>query len=480
VAHTEALASTATIVGIAPALGPATRPTSVTVTQRGYSSRLAAEDPDTDTPIPLVRVLELASEEAQADRLSRPSLPSMPIIALESKGKPAPRGQVRFDDYAIASFLAKGGSGVLYKAKRRDDPNGPRYALKVLQEHLCADPATVAAFEREAQLMGALEHKNLVGLHGFGSENGEPFLLMEYVEGVSLAEILHHPVPIPLDVGLIIVRDALVVLDYVHNVRLPAAPTGLLHCDVSPHNLLVGKDGQTRLIDFGTSRAPGSPVVDAQVRCKPRYSSPELMAGEAVGPTSDVFAVGAVLFEMLSRQPAFSSDPRRRKRESFVPNPSLLNRRAPTRFDALCQRALAPAAADRFQSAREMLEAIDQAVASSQIELRKERVAGWVYRLLRSRSGDVEFDLSELEDLLKPQQPRLGDTVGLDELRERRGAASALVPESTRSSATHGARTRIVTTVLIVLAVLGSGLVLWKQIDSSKTLLQHVLEPSTP
>ncbi len=162
----------------------------------------------------------------------------------------------------------------------------------------------------------------------------------------------------------------------------------------------MGSDGVTRLIDFGTSRAPGENIGEAGLRCKPRYASPEMMSGGAVWPESDIFSMGAVLFQLLSKQPAFSADPRRRKKESLVPNPSMLNRRAPTPFDPICQRALDPDSDGRFHSAREMLEALDQAVEESGIELRRLRVSFWVRRVIQSRHGDVEFDINELEELL--------------------------------------------------------------------------------
>ncbi len=311
------------------------------------------------------------------------------------------------EHYQVLECLAKGGSGVVYRVQDPSAGQSQSLALKVLRQGQHREADVLTAFAREAELMDALSHPNLVHFVHFGHENDEPFLLMEYIEGLSMAELLHHPVPLPLDVGLIIIQDALEALDYVHNTRLPdVIPDGLVHCDVSPQNLLVGADGRTRLIDFGTSRAPGKAVSDANVRCKPRYSSPEVMAGEAVGPQADLFSMGAVLFQLLSKQPAFSADPRRRKKESLVPNPSLLNRRAPTPFDPICQRALDPDPEGRYSSARDMLEALDAAVETSGIELRRARISFWVRRVIQSRHGDVEFDMSELEELLDTRRGR--------------------------------------------------------------------------
>lgn len=343
-----------------------------------------------------------SSMDAKASATST-TMPSLRAgeIHLHLGASTASQGDQHLDHYEIIECLARGGAGVVYKVRDPHAEDGHFLALKVLRQGTHRVAENVESFVHEARLMGALAHPNLVELRYFGHENDEPFLLMEFVEGLSMSDLLHHPVPLPLDVGLIIIQDALQALDYVHNAQLPElAPHGLVHCDVSPQNLLVGADGYTRLIDFGTSRSPGLIVGDAAVRCKPRYSSPELIAGEAVSAESDIFSMGAVLFQLLSKQPAFSADPTRRKRESLVPNPSMLNRRAPTPFDPICQRALDPDPGSRFASAREMLETLDSAVEVSGIELRRQRINFWVKRVLQSRHGDVEFDMAELEDLL--------------------------------------------------------------------------------
>jgi hypothetical protein len=157
-----------------------------------------------------------------------------------------------------------------------------------------------------------------------------------------------------------------------------------------------------------------------------------------VDATSDIFSMGAVLFQVLSKQPAFSADPARRKAESLVPNPSMLNRRAPTRFDPICQRALDPDASERYQSAREMLEALDQAVELSSIELRRQRVNFWVRRVIQSRHGDVEFDINELEELLEdnggPARTRRNSLTPVPP-----GTMRQTEPEEPADSSQHGA-----------------------------------------
>lgn len=307
----------------------------------------------------------------------------------------------QLDHFEVIECLARGGSGVVYRVRDPRAATGEYLALKVLRQGVHRNVDAVDALAREATLMGLMQHPSLVQLHDFGHEGDEPFLLMECVNGLSMSQLLHHPVPLPLDVGLIIIQDTLEVLDYVHRQTVPNEAPGIVHCDVSPQNLLVGRDGRTRLIDFGISRTPGSPIGESVVRCKPRYASPELLAGASVDTTTDIFAVGAVLFQVLSKTPAFSSDPERRKRESLVPNPSKLNSRAPSRFDPICHRALAHDPRDRFQTAREMLDEINRAVELSSIELRRERVQNWVQNVLQARQGEVmELSGDQLKEML--------------------------------------------------------------------------------
>ncbi len=410
------------------------------------ADRLREQRPVNDFQ-PLSEFAAKRLEAAQPSELeSRPRSSAPPSEAPSSD---------RLEHYQVLECLAQGGSGVVYKVADPQASEGEFLALKVLRQGSFADPGAVAAFEHEALMLGALGHPNVAGLEYFGRQNGEPFLLMQFVDGLSMSDLLHHPVPLPLDVGLIILQDALEALDYIHNVSVPEVPNGLVHCDISPQNLLVGADGVTRVIDFGSARPPGQTVDDAAVRCKPRYSSPEMMAGDAVDATSDVFSMGAVLFQVLSKQPAFSADPARRKAESLVPNPSMLNRRAPTRFDPICQRALDPDASKRYQSAREMLEALDEAVELSSIELRRQRVNFWVRRVIQSRHGDVEFDINELQELLEdnggPTRARRNSltpvppgTMRQTEPEEeaadssQHGAAAAHVPETSEAAAAPG------------------------------------------
>jgi serine/threonine-protein kinase len=370
------------------------------------------DDSSTSTTMPSLRSHRL--RDAQDQRAGHDSdgedsavFPRSSAHASHARGADAHNfgNEDQLDHYQVLECLAKGGSGVVYLVKEPNAASDQLLALKVLRQGNHKIIEAVESLNREARLMDALRHPNLVALSHFGHENGEPFLLMEYVEGLSMSELLQHPVPLPLDVGLIVIQDALEALDYVHHAQVEGLAGGLVHCDVSPQNLLVGSDGRTRLIDFGTSREPGESLGDAAVRCKPRYSSPEMMAGDAVGPQSDIFSMGAVLFQLLSKQPAFSADPKRRKKESLVPNPSMLNRRAPTPLDPVCQRALDPDSCERYSSAREMLEALDAAVDQAGIELRRQRVNFWVRRVLQSRQGDVEFDMNELEDLLDSKPP---------------------------------------------------------------------------
>lgn len=341
---------------------------------------------------------QIASYEQQRNQLGATQVGAPTATAFEQETPLA--GSSPLDAFEVLDCLAKGGRGVVYLVRER--ATGNNLALKVLRQDQCDSQPAIAALNREARLLEVFDHPNLVRFDRFDHEGEEPFLLMEYVEGLSAARLLHYPVPMPLDVGLTIVLDALEALFYVHDLRnVKVAPEGLVHADVSPENFLVGTDGITRLIDFGSSCGPAEFANPQRVQAKLGYASPELLRGDEVDFRSDVFSMGAVLFHILSKLPPFSADPAWREREHSVPKPSQLNPRLPKAFDSICQKALHSEPAKRYASVPELRRDFERALKAAQIECRRERVAEWVQRVRQSLRGNVEFSALEIKELLE-------------------------------------------------------------------------------
>lgn len=320
---------------------------------------------------------------------------------------------IAISQFQVVERLAQGGTGSVYLATRS---SSEQYALKVLRRENLGNEESQISLRREAELLSLLQHPNVVRLLDVGHDGGEPFLIMEFIDGLSLSELLSYPLPMPLAVGVTIVRDALRALAYIHDVEREGSPRGIIHGDVSPQNLLVGSDGRARLIDFGVAREPGMPARDSVVRCKPRYASPELLAGDPLGAESDLFAVGAVLFHVLTGRKLFNATDQNeligQVTRAEIPPPSSVNPGAPRAFDDLSLRALQRDRTRRFQRAGDMLAALEHAAHHAGMQLSSTLVADWVSRVQKSLSEDVELAPAEVQALLTPSSRELGPESG--------------------------------------------------------------------
>jgi serine/threonine protein kinase/Tol biopolymer transport system component len=214
----------------------------------------------------------------------------------------------RLGPYEVTVQIGAGGMGEVYRA--RDTRLGRDVAIKVLPQIFAADGGRLARFEREAQLLAALNHPNIAQIHGLEESAGVRALVMELVEGVTLAERLTRPIPI--DEGLAIARQIANALEAAHD-------RGIVHRDLKPANIKVTPAGVVKVLDFGlaTSRADTSnsdlsrsptmlmPTVEGVVLGTAPYMSPEQARGRPVDKRADIWAFGCVLFEMLTGTRAF-------------------------------------------------------------------------------------------------------------------------------------------------------------------------------
>lgn len=206
--------------------------------------------------------------------------------------------------YQLLEPLGTGGMAVVYRAKdlRLERP----VAIKILREDYSQSEAFRQQFKHEAMAAANLSHPNIVTVHDFGLDNGNLFLVMEYVPGTNLKSILKIRAPLPVDEALRLIIQACAGVGYAHR-------AGLIHCDIKPHNMLVTPDHRLKVTDFGIARALATISPTEQhdiVWGSPSYLSPEQSAGLAPSPSSDVYALGIVLYESLTgRLPFISNDP---------------------------------------------------------------------------------------------------------------------------------------------------------------------------
>ena len=234
-----------------------------------------------------------------------------------------------------------------------DERLGRRVAVKVLHEHLAEDPSFVERFRREARHAAAIEHPNVVRVLDSGVDADRPFIVMELVEGESLRDALGRTGTLDAPATIAIGRAVLDGLEATHR-------AGIVHRDVKPGNVLLGRDGSVKLADLGIAKTPGEHTLTrtGEVLGTPQYLAPEVLAGAPATVRSDVYAVGCLLYECLTGSPP---DPGHRDR---VPPPPI-PRDVPSALARAIAEALERDPARRPGGAREMREILDAAGPAS-------------------------------------------------------------------------------------------------------------------
>jgi serine/threonine-protein kinase len=263
-------------------------------------------------------------------------------------------GSVLDGRYRIERKLGTGGMASVYLAE--DQELGRRVAIKLLDERHAQDDQFVERFRREAESAAGLSHPNVVSIYDRGEAEGTYYIAMEYLEGKTLKELLVSRGPTPVRVAIDYTRQILSALDFAHR-------HGIVHRDIKPHNVVVAPDGRLKVTDFGIARSGSSQMTEAgSIIGTAQYLSPEQAQGKPVHPSSDLYSVGVVLYEMLTGTVPFTGDTALEiamKHLNAVPEPPSEERppgigEVPHELDMVVLRALAKDPEDRYQTAREM------------------------------------------------------------------------------------------------------------------------------
>ncbi len=265
----------------------------------------------------------------------------------------------RIGKYRIDGVLGSGAMGVVYKAYDADIAR--TVALKTIRHELLdglQEADIVARFRNEAQASGRLVHPNIVAVYDFGAYADTTYIAMEYVDGTPLNAFLVKDVPMDLAASITCITQLLRALDYAH-------ARGVVHRDIKPANILITGDAQVKITDFGIAKIESSTLTQVgAVIGTPSYMSPEQFKGETVDGRSDLFAVGIVLYQMLTGVRPFSgpaSTVMHQIIHEMPPRPSERQPSLNSAFDAVLAKAMAKRIEDRYPNAQAFLDALNAA-----------------------------------------------------------------------------------------------------------------------
>lgn len=280
-------------------------------------------------------------------------------MVLRSRGKPRV--------YELGDRIGIGGMGEVYRGVSPDLHRD--VAVKRMLDRDSADDDLKALFLREVAVAATLEHHNVIEVLDAGQAGSELYLVMEYVDGPALAEVVEvlrrENKILPIEVSCGVVSSIALGLTHAHERALPdGTPLGIVHRDVAPENVLIGTEGIPKLVDFGLATLSGHSLTEpGTVRGRPRALSPEQARGDATDVRSDIFSLGAMLFELVAGQSLYPNEAVatllwKVAAGDYAPLEPRL-----THIDAdlveLIKKALAVEPSDRFRSAREMERALD-------------------------------------------------------------------------------------------------------------------------
>jgi eukaryotic-like serine/threonine-protein kinase len=266
----------------------------------------------------------------------------------------------RIGNCRIVEEIASGGMAVVYRAVQ--EPLGRTVAIKALKTSVAAEENVVTRFEREAKSLANLQHENIIHVYDFHHERGAMFIVMEYVQGIDLYDLLEKCGRVPYDVAAILAMQVARAMDYVHY-------RGIVHRDIKPANIMIARTGGVKVMDFGIARDTsfGDLTEQGTGIGTPAYMSPEQVLGDKLDARSDIFSLGVVLFQMVTGSKPFVEDEKKsamhkirlEKHESV----RSLNPEIPRELSNIIDKCLEKQPRDRWRSAQHMVMALERFLA---------------------------------------------------------------------------------------------------------------------
>jgi eukaryotic-like serine/threonine-protein kinase len=307
----------------------------------------------------------LEALEKLAPPLNAPTLPPLDAAISAPANSAKPIGDL--GKFELLCELGRGGMGVVYKARQKD--LGRLVALKMILASQLASEEVIERFHDEARAAAAVQHPNITALYDAGQVLGQPYIAIQYIEGPSLAQRLMQG-PMPPEVAA---RTVATVARAVHHLH----SKGIIHRDLKPSNVLLDDQGQPYVTDFGLVKmlsGDSQKTTTGVILGTPSYMAPEQAAGRSarVGPLTDIYSIGAVLYECLTGQPPFREatplDTVMRVLEGEPLKPRDINPKIPPALEAVCLRCLEKAPERRYPSAAAIADNLDRFLKGEEVE----------------------------------------------------------------------------------------------------------------
>lgn len=262
----------------------------------------------------------------------------------------------KISQYTIIEVIGRGGMATVYRGIQTS--MNRTVAIKVLPRHFLHDPGFLERFQREVDVIASLEHPHILPIYDYGETDGIPFIAMRYLAGGSMAQLIRRGIPNIEDLERPLTQLAQ-ALDYAHQ-------QGIIHRDLKPGNIMLDENGNAYLSDFGIARVMGSELTGSAIIGTPAYMSPEQANGMSIDARSDIYALGIVLFELLTgREPYQAETPMAvllKHISEPLPSPRDLRNEIPESIVAVINKATEKNPDDRYTSAGEMAQAFSEAL----------------------------------------------------------------------------------------------------------------------
>jgi serine/threonine protein kinase len=347
----------------------------------------------------------------------------------------------RLGRFQLLYELGRGGMASVWVARERSPKSGKHrlVAVKAMLPKLAKRMDFRSMFLDEGQLVRSIDHPNVVSVYEVGEDSGVLYMAMEWVEGDSLYTIIKvakQRRSIPPEQAVRIIADTAAGLHVAHELRgWDGELRGVVHCDVSPHNILVGLDGMSKLVDFGVAHAVAtSEGASERIAGKAGYMSPEQAKGDPIDRRSDLFSLGIVLFELTTGRRLFKGRDKAHTMHlvhiAEVPKPSSIFPGYPEKLEAIVLKALARDRDQRFQTAEEFAQALDHYLVEERIMVARSSTGQLLRRVLGDRIQQRRDAIKRAHQVLRgggqPSLPEIAGDIPLAEVSVPSASLSAL------------------------------------------------------